>query len=245
MRPRIGITSGTGGMPIAQGVLDSHYVGTGYTLSVDAAGGLPVILAAVEGSEDVDATEVIPWLDGLLLAGGTDIHPETYGQVMDPTRTEHPDPSRDRFEMALVREARLRGLPILGICRGFQMLNVAYGGSLDQHRPHHDSRLADDPDLRIEVTDLSLEPDSRIGLALGVSDMQVHCLHHQAIDRLGAGLRVTSSATDGLIEGIEDPSAGFVAGVLWHPEQMAGSADAQRVYEAFVHAAASASVTAS
>jgi len=231
-------------MPVSEGVLASHYVGEGYARSVDAAGGVPLILPAVDGYEEGDAAELVQAIDGVLLAGGTDIHPETYGQTLDPARTVKPDIARDRFEMALVREARRRGLPILGICRGFQMLNVAYGGSLDQHRPHAGDRLVDDPELRIEVTDLTLDPDSKIGAALGVSEMQVYCLHHQAIDRLGDGLRATSSAVDGLIEGIEDPSAVFVAGVLWHPEQMAGSADAQHVYETFVRAAVDASVTA-
>jgi putative glutamine amidotransferase len=238
VRPRIGITSGTGGMPISGGVLASYYVGTGYARSVVIAGGLPMILPAVEGSEEEDASEFVRALDGVLLAGGTDIHPETYGQTMDAARTQKPDIVRDRFEMALVREARDRGLPILGICRGFQMLNVAYGGTLDQHRPHEGAPLVDDPDLRMQVTDLSVDPTSKVGSALGVSHMQVYCLHHQAIDRLGDGLRVTSTATDELVEGIEDPSAAFVAGVLWHPEQMTGSTDAQRVYASFVRAAA-------
>lgn len=238
MRPRIGITSGTGGMPISEGVLASHYVGTGYADSVVGAGGLPLILASVAGSEEADAAELMRVLDGVLLAGGTDIHPETYGQTLDAQWTQKPDVPRDHFEVALVREARGRGLPILGICRGFQMLNVAYGGTLAQHHPHEGAPLVDDADLRIQVTDLEVDPTSKVGLALGVSQMQVYCLHHQAIDALGEGLRVTSSATDGLIEGIEDPSAGFVAGVLWHPEQMTGSTDAQRVYESFVQAAA-------
>jgi putative glutamine amidotransferase len=244
MRPRIGITSGTGGMPVSEGVLASHYVGVGYARSVEASGGLPVILPAVEGSEEADAAELTEWLDGLLLAGGTDIHPETYGQPLDPNRTLNPDRSRDRFEVASVREARRRGLPILGICRGFQMLNVAYGGSLEQHRPHAGLELVDDSHLRIQLSVLSIDPDSKVGEALGVSTMQAYCLHHQAIDRLGDGLRATGWAEDGMIEGIEDPSAGFVAGVLWHPEQMTGSTDAQRIYESFVRAAADTSARA-
>jgi gamma-glutamyl-gamma-aminobutyrate hydrolase PuuD len=223
----------------------SHYVGTGYAESVVAAGGLPLILAAVRGSEGADAAEVVQVLDGILLAGGTDIHPETYGQTLDAARTEDPDVARDRFEVAMVREARVRGLPILGICRGLQMLNVAYGGTLDQHHPHEGVPLVDNPKLRIQVTDLDVDPNSKVGSALGVSRMQVYCLHHQAIDALGEGLRVTSSASDGLIEGIEDPSAGFVAGVLWHPEQMTGSTDAQRVYDSFVRTAAEGALAAS
>jgi putative glutamine amidotransferase len=236
MRPRIGITSGTADVPISEGTLASDYVGAGYARSIEAAGGLPVILPAVAGSEAHDAAEFVKILDGVLLSGGTDIHPETYGNALDPTQTIKPDVVRDRFEVALVREAREADLPILGICRGFQLLNVAYGGTLHQHRPHVEERLADDPELRINVTNLAMEPNSEVGKALGTSTMQVYCMHHQAIDRLGDGLRVTSSASDGLIEGLEDPSAGFILGVLWHPEQMVESAAAQRVYEAFLHA---------
>jgi putative glutamine amidotransferase len=173
-------------------------------------------------------------LDGLLLAGGTDIHPECYGEELDPEWTKHPDRARDRFEIALVRLARERGIPILGICRGLQILNVAYGGTLDQHRPHEGSELVDHEMLRIEATDLTVEAGSLLARALGTERLQVYCLHHQAIDRVGDGLRVTSSAGDGSIEGLEDPSGRFVLGVLWHPEQMAGSTDAQRVYDAFV-----------
>lgn len=236
-RPVIGITCGSGGMPVAEGTLPSHYVGLGYTNSVSDAGGLPVILPAVDGLEERDAAEAISLLDGLLLAGGTDIHPECYGVEIDSERTKTPDPARDRFEIALVRQAREHRIPILGICRGFQMLNVAYGGTLDQHRPHLDAELVDHDTLRIQATHLSVEQGSLLAHALGTNQLQVYCLHHQAIDRVGKGLRVTSAAADGLIEGLEDPASGFVLGVLWHPEQMAGFADAQRVYEALVTAA--------
>jgi putative glutamine amidotransferase len=238
-RPIIGVTCGSAGVPVAEGVLPSHYVGLGYTRALRDAGGVPVVLPAVEGSEEEDAGDITKLLDGLLLAGGTDIHPQTYGAAIDPERTQKPDPSRDRFEIALVNHARDRGLPILGICRGFQIMNVAYGGTLDQHRPHRVSEVVQHDSLRIEATDLIVNADTLLGGALGTNRLQVYCLHHQAIDRLGDGLEVTSSASDGLIEGLEDPSAPFILGVLWHPEQMTASVDAEHIYEAFVKAAAS------
>jgi putative glutamine amidotransferase len=238
-RPVIGLTCGSAGVPVAEGVLPSHYVGLAYTRSLGNAGALSLVLPAVQGSEEEDAVEIAELLDGLLLAGGTDIHPETYGVAIDPERTQKPDRSRDRFEIALVHQAKELGLPILGICRGFQILNVAYGGTLDQHRPHEGLDLVAHDSLRIEATNLSVKDGSLLGAALGTDRLQVYCLHHQAVDRIGHGLQVTSSASDGLIEGLEDPSAPFIVGVLWHPEQMTGSTDAQRVYDAFVTAAAS------
>jgi putative glutamine amidotransferase len=224
---------------VAEGVLPSHYVGLGYTRALRDAGAIPIVLPAIQGSEEEDAADVVRLLDGLLLAGGTDIHPETYGASMDPERTQKPDRARDRFEIALVHHAKKRDLPIFGICRGFQILNVAYGGTLDQHRPHEVSKRVTLDSLRVEAIDLSVNAGSLLTAALGTDRLQVYCLHHQAVDRIGNGLQVTSSASDGLIEGLEDPKAPFILGVLWHPEQMTDSIDAQHIYEAFVKAAAS------
>jgi len=236
-RPVIGVTSGAAGVPVAAGSLPAHYVGLGYTRSVAQAGGLPLVLPAVEGHEEELAGEVIGLLDGLVLAGGTDIHPETYGDVYDPGRTEKPDRARDRFELALVGHARERDLPVLGICRGFQILNVAYGGNLDQHRPHTDAARADVPGLEVDVTPVSVEARSRTRGVLGVDSLDVYCIHHQAVDRIGDGLVVSARARDGIVEALEDPSAGFMLGVLWHPEQMASGPASQAVYEALVQAA--------
>jgi putative glutamine amidotransferase len=221
VRPRIGITCGTAEVPVAEGALPSHYVGLGYARSVAEAGGIPVLLPAVAGYEGQLAVEYLSQIDGLLLAGGTDIHPDVYGQPLDPRHTHAPDQHRDRFELALVRHARAQDLPILGVCRGFQLLNVACGGTLDQHRPHEHHALAPVPGLRVQVTPVAVESGTTLAQVLGVDQLDVYCLHHQAIGRLAAGLRVAAYAGDGLIEAIEDPQARFTLGVLWHPEQMA------------------------
>ncbi len=222
---------------MAEGTLPSHYVGLAYARAVDAAGGLPVILPAVEGYEDEDAVDALGFVDGVLLAGGTDIAPQMYHQETVSGTTQKPDTSRDAFEMRLVREARARDIPILGICRGVQLLNIAYGGTLDQHRPHRTESLASVPGLRAQVTEVDVAGETRMREALGRESFQVVCLHHQAIDKVGAGLRITARATDGLIEGLEDPTARFVMGVLWHPEQMLERADSLSVYCALVDAA--------
>jgi len=238
-RPRIGITCGSAGVPVAEGILSSHYVGLGYAQAVDAVGGLPIILPAVPGHEERDAAEVLDALDGVLLAGGTDIDPQRYRQQPESGTVQKPDASRDLFELALVREARARRLPILGICRGMQLLNIAYGGTLDQHRPHDSERLARIPGLRAQVTEVDVETNTNMESALARHRFQVVCLHHQAIDQVGSNLRVVAKAADGLIEGLEDPSAPFIMGVLWHPEQMLEQRDGLGVYRALVEAARS------
>jgi len=238
-RPRIVITCGRADVPVAEGTLASHYVGEGYPRAVAEAGGLPVLLPSVAGLERELAATALDDSSGLLLAGGTDIHPAEYGARIDPELTHNPDPSRDRFEVALIREAWARQLPILGICRGFQILNVAYGGSLHQHQPHRDAPLVDNPALRTEITTVAVAAGSRLATTLGTESTTVYCLHHQAIAEVGPGLRPVGRSGDGQIEALEDPSAAFVLGVLWHPEQMLRSADATAVYRVFVEAARS------
>lgn len=234
-RPRILITGGTADVRIAEGLLPSHYVGKGYVCAITEGGGLPLVVPSVAGIEDEIAAEVIKIADGLLLSGGTDLNPATYGRVMDEKQTHNPDTARDRIEMALIKEALAREIPILGICRGFQMLNVAYGGTLDQHHPHEQSTIVEDPTLRIELTDVSLEPGSLAAQAVGAEEVDVYCLHHQAIDNVGVGLRPTGVAADGLIEALEDPIADFILGVLWHPEQMLEREHARAIYRAFLN----------
>jgi putative glutamine amidotransferase len=236
-RPRILVTGGTANVPIAEGLLPSHYVGQGYVRAVAEGGGVPLVVANVDGFEVELAAELIELADGLLLTGGTDLDPATYGRPFDEDQTHHPDPPRDRIEMALISEARNRRLPILGICRGCQILNVAYGGTLDQHRPHECPTKIEHPDLRIEMTEVSLTSESLVARSVGSEQIEVYCLHHQAIDDVGPGLRVTGAAADGLIESLEDPSEEFVLGVLWHPEQMLERDHARAIYDAFLSAA--------
>ena len=236
-RPRILVTGGSANVPIAEGFLPSYYVGEGYVRAITEGGGLPLVMGSVDGFEDELAAAAIALADGLVLSGGTDLSPATYGCTLDEENTHDPDPPRDRLEMALIREARVRELPILGICRGFQMLNVAYGGTLEQHRPHRNSTIVDSPNLRIESTKVSLTPGTLVASAVEAEEVEVYCLHHQAIDKVGAGLRPTGVAGDGLIEALEDPTADFVLGVLWHPEQMLGHEHCRAIYQSFLKAA--------
>jgi putative glutamine amidotransferase len=159
--------------------------------------------------------------DGLLLLGGGDLDPALYG---DPSR--HPalwgvNSRVDRLELALAREARSAGVPVFGICRGLQVLNVSRGGTLLQHLP--DAPLAHrglPPGPPMVEHDVRIAPDSELGRALGTLDASVRTGHHQGIDRLGAGLTAVAWAADGLVEALEDQATGTI-GVQWHPEDPA------------------------
>ena len=165
--------------------------------------------------------EALDLIDGLLLAGGADIDPSSYGEQPHP-ETLDTVPERDRFEIALVRAAIERDLPVLGICRGMQLINVAYGGTLLQHLPE---RFGHHEHLRVPGTfdgadhDVELVEGSLAAHAAGETHHATKSHHHQGVDRLGEGLQITGcSAVDGLPEVIEIPGRRFVLGVQWHPE---------------------------
>jgi putative glutamine amidotransferase len=203
-------------------------LGMTYLRALDAAGAIPVVLPPV-GVPGV--AELLDRLDGLCLSGGPDLDPAAYG-----ARERHPqlgptEPSLDAFELALARSALERGTPILAVCRGAQALNVACGGTLHQHVDGHRQALpAGEPSHAVQLV-----ARSRLGGLLGSAGVGVNSFHHQAVDRVGAGLRVVARAPDGTVEAIE--GAGFVVGVQWHAEAMAAHAC---LFEALVAAASSA-----
>ncbi len=236
MRPRIGITAywleaswgPWTGMPAC-------LAPQAYVDSIDAAGGFPILvppLPAMDGFAD----EALASLDGLVLVGGSDVGASTYGAEPHPTN-DPPNERRDEAELALLRGALERDLPLLGICRGFQLLNIAYGGTLEQH-------LDDvvDGDLhRVRLGEWANHPVDVVGgrlRELVPSGTVIHSHHHQGIERVGAGLEVTAHAPDGTVEGLEDPSLSFCLGVLWHPEE-AGADHGAPVFQALIEAAAS------
>lgn len=197
-----------------------------YLEEVNRAGGLAVLLAPdaqlVERPE-----EALELLDGLLLAGGADIDPASYGQTPH-TQTQDSVPERDEFEIALTRAAIEREVPLLGICRGMQLINVALGGTLTQHLPEH---LAHEEHRRVIGTFDGSDHDVEVidgTLAAAVISAGRHATkshHHQGVDRLGDGLAVgaRSALGDDLVEAIELPGRDFVLGVQWHPEADASS----------------------
>jgi putative glutamine amidotransferase len=191
-----------------------------YLASVRRVGGLPLILPPEEVEPD-DVEALLARIDGLLLVGGADVDPGRYGQEPVP-QTERTVPVRDGFEIALVTAAMERDMPVLGICRGLQILNVATGGTLHQHLvlagfAEHRPRQGDlGHATRHEVT---VEPDSVVARAVGGGRQEVNSHHHQGVDVVGAGGRVSArSEPDGVPEAVEWPDRRFVVGVQWHPE---------------------------
>jgi putative glutamine amidotransferase len=193
---------------------------TNYLDAIRRAGGMALLLAP-DPALTRDPDEALALLDGLMLVGGADIDPASYGAPLDPA-TVSPVPERDAFEIALTRRAVELGIPLLGICRGMQLLNVAFGGTLHQHLPerfgHHDHLRArgsfDGADHDVRLT-----PGSLAARAAGEELHATKSHHHQGVDRVGDGLVVTGVATiDGLPEALELPDGDVVLGVQWHPE---------------------------
>ena len=238
MRPLIGVTTselrpGTlatlqraGAPPHPETML-----GTTYLRAVEAAGGIPVILAPTELA---GVSELVERLDGVCLAGGQDLDPFAYG-----AGTRHPqlgatDPEVDAFELAVARAADANGLPLLGICRGAQALNVARGGTLHQHvEGHRQTELATVTTQRVSVA-----ADSLLATLTGAGEaLDVNSFHHQAVDVTGAGLRVVAWAPDGTAEAIEDHTRALLLGVQWHAETLIGHSQHQALFAALVQAA--------
>jgi gamma-glutamyl-gamma-aminobutyrate hydrolase PuuD len=201
-----------------------------YVDAVARAGGVPVLLPPQEHGAD----EVIESLDGLLLSGGSDVAPERYRQRPHP-QTAVVRPWRDDWELRLLERALAVDLPVLGVCRGAQLLNVALGGTLDQHIPDTVGHQGHCPAPGVfGKTRVALRPGSALAGLLGPESL-VACYHHQALDKIAPGLEVTATSDDGTVEAVELPGPRFVLGVQWHAEQ--NGADL-RLFEALVSAAA-------
>ncbi len=184
-----------------------------------------------------DETPEVARLDGLLLAGGVDVDPSLYGEPPH-ARLGRVERDRDDLELALTREAAARGVPILGVCRGAQVLGVAFGGKLHQDLPS-------DLGTRVHAAEGDAAARHRVRLAAGsrlrgileTDEVEVNSFHHQAISVVASGLRAVAWSEEGVIEGVESEPGGFLIGVQWHPEQMSESEPARRLFAAFVKAA--------
>jgi putative glutamine amidotransferase len=194
-----------------------------------------------------DVAGALEGVDALLLTGGGDVAPEKYGEAPHPT-VEAAEPGRDDFELALVSLARQRGLPILAICRGVQVLNVAYGGTLVQDIPSQvpgalTHKLEVPPHQAFELAhEIWIDKDTMLSKLMrerlsDADSCDVNSRHHQAVRQLAPGLIVSATAPDGVIEAIEDPRAAFCLGVQWHPENFWRTGEFRPLFEGLVEAA--------
>ena len=212
-------------------------LGMTYVRAIEAAGGVPVVMPPLSPA---DVPDLVARLDGLLLSGGPDLSPGAY-DARPHAELGATEPGLDAFEYAAVREALRVGLPILGICRGAQALNVALGGTLHQHLPDvvgeavvH--RQSEDARRLTHVVDVL--PGTRLARVLGTPRLGVNSFHHQAVKRLGSGLRACARAPDGTIEAIEDPVRPLVLAVQWHAETLVEGVAHQALFDELVTVAA-------
>jgi len=238
MRPLIGVTTSEL-RPSTAGTLRRHgepaqpemALGMPYLRAIEAAGGLPVVLPPIG---DVEA--ILGRLDAVCLSGGPDLDPAAYGACERHAELGQTEPELDAFELALARAADRSGLPLLGICRGAQALNVARGGTLHQHLPgHRQTAAGTQPTHAVEIV-----AGTRLALIAGAGALDVNSFHHQAVAALGHGLRVAARAADGTVEAIEAPGSRFVLGVQWHVEGLVGEPRHRPVFEALIAAAQAA-----
>jgi putative glutamine amidotransferase len=210
-------------------------LGLSYMRAVEMAGGLPVALPPLT-TENVDA--LLDHLSGLLLTGGPDLDPSTYGAAPHP-ELGPTDPVIDAFELALCRHAYRRRMPILGICRGAQLLNVARQGTLHQHVPEFTNGTIEHRQAEIGTRtshEVRVAPDSSLAQTTGGGPVKVNSFHHQAIDQIGFGLRAVAWSEDGLIEAIEENEGRFILGVQWHAETLVADAEQLSLFERLVEA---------
>jgi gamma-glutamyl-gamma-aminobutyrate hydrolase PuuD len=227
-RPIVGITSYLTPASFGAWELLTALVPYDYVRAVERSGGRALVVPpSPDGVE-----ETLDALDGLIFSGGSDLDPALYGQERH-AQTTGVLAERDSAELTLLRAALERDLPVLAICRGSQLLNVALGGDLVQHLPEvvgHDGHKRTAGEFASH--EVELEPGSRLGGLLG-AEATVKSHHHQGFGRLGAGLRPAAHDADGTLEALEDPARRFTLGVLWHPE----AGEDARLFEALVVAA--------
>ncbi len=227
MRPVIGITAHAEEASWGKWTLPAAFVSLAYVDAVDRAGGRPLVVPP----SDEGVEETLEVLDGLIFSGGADLDPAGYGE--SPNGSAGTQIGRDRAELALLTGALERNLPVLAICRGMQLLNVARGGTLHQHLPdvvgHEGHRVTQG---QFSEHDVRIASGSRTAGILG-GEARIKSTHHQAPARIGARLHPVGWAEDGTVEALESPGRAFVTGVLWHPEE----GEDGRLFEAVVDAA--------
>jgi putative glutamine amidotransferase len=243
-RPLIGVTTSevrpkerVNPVPEGEPLGKEMALGITYLKAIEEAGGLPLVMPPL-AEEAIEP--LLDRLDGICLSGGPDLDPSLYEAEPHPELGPI-EPELDRFELAVAARADAREMPILAICRGTQALNIVRGGALHQHLPdiseeigHRQTIASTEASHAVEV-----DPDSHLAEVMGGDEVEiadVNSFHHQAIDRLGDGLRVSARAPDGTVEAIEDPSRRFLIGVQWHAETLVHREPEAELFRSFVEA---------
>ncbi|HEX2912707.1 MAG TPA: gamma-glutamyl-gamma-aminobutyrate hydrolase family protein [Chloroflexia bacterium] len=235
-KPVIGIS----GDILIDGITRRHTLRDSYVSAILAAGGAPFIIPAVQ--DEAATYALYRCLDGLLLTGGGDVDPSYYNEPVTGTETDGIQPARDSSELLLARWALADNLPVLGICRGHQVLNVALGGTLYQDIPsdmpespvdHRGSTYTEDRGLLTHS--ISIAPGCKLSAIFGTDELQVNSLHHQGVKQAAEGLRVVATSPDGIAEALESPAHDWVLSVQWHPEELwRKQNEAASLFKAFV-----------
>lgn len=231
MNPIVGVTTWRRELNTFYGPEDLTTLSTFYTDAAIDAGMVPMLFTpALDPSE---AARVVSLVDGVILSGGDDVDPASYGA--EPTHSKHFYKDVDDFELAVVEAARNQNKPLLAICRGLQLLNVALGGTLSQEVTEaggtHELISTDHIEMNARRHVVHFEEDSIVGSIYGSSEAKVNTLHHQGVDRLADGLIVEGRTDDGLVEAARCEGSWWAVGVQWHPERMDG--DHRKLFEAF------------
>jgi putative glutamine amidotransferase len=242
-RPIIGVA--TQSLEAIPGKVPTSWVmGQRYVRVLASAGAVPILIPLLQGDEQT-LRLIYQQLDAVFLTGGVDVDPACYGEPRHE-RCDRTDPARDWVEIRLVRWSMADRKPILGVCRGIQLLNVACGGSLYQHVPEqyrspikHDCFPTTTEYTRDHLAHpVKVEPKSRLGRLLGHSEVLVNSMHHQGLKRLAGELRASAFAPDGLVEAVEGRGGQYLVGVQWHPEELADAhAPQRRLFTDFIEAA--------
>lgn len=206
-----------------------------YGLSIEKSGGLPLVLPYIESEEIIDA--FVDSCDGFLFTGGADIEPEYYGEEKKDTCGET-EPSRDKLEFAVLKKVLEKNKPILGICRGLQLINVAMGGTLYQDIPterRSDIRHVQTEDKYAPSHPILVERDTPLSHLVGKGIMTGNSFHHQAIKTLASGLKVMAKSHDGMIEGVYAPHKKYLYAYQWHPERLYSFDDNKILFDDFIN----------
>lgn len=235
-RPVIGIAAWRQTVDVWQSRMTIFQIDQAYVQRVQAAGGIPLLVPHVPAAMLADT---VTRIDGLILTGGDDVDPRSYGEA-DQGDCLHCDIEADQVEIALVKSCIEAGVPILGACRGIQIINVAHGGTLHQEITREGGCHGPRPKILDEILalrhEIAIEPGSRLAGIFGTGPREVNTTHHQAIRDLAPGFDVTARAPDGTIEAIESTNNAYVIGVQWHPEKLAPP-DNQELFDDLVAAA--------